>query len=243
MKSAVHLAMKSSKAFEVRAMFSRIAYRYDLLNTLLSFGVDARWRREATEVACERSPHTVLDVATGTADLALMIKRRLPAAEVVGVDFAEPMLMIGRRKARRLRLDIRLEQADGLNLPFEGESFDAVTIAYGLRNFSDYRLGLEEFYRILKPAGRLVVLEFPPPPKGLFGHSLRFYQSKVIPVMGGWVSGSRSAYAYLPSSIREFPNPSILVGMMQAVGFENVTFKLQSFGISALHVGEKKTTT
>ncbi|UCH26149.1 MAG: bifunctional demethylmenaquinone methyltransferase/2-methoxy-6-polyprenyl-1,4-benzoquinol methylase UbiE [Trueperaceae bacterium] len=240
MKRAGQGTVNSRKAPEVRAMFSKIAIRYDLLNALLSFGVDTCWRREATEIACEHSPRKVLDVATGTADLALMMKRRMPSAEVVGVDFAEPMLEVGRSKARRYQLDVKLEHGDGLNLPFSAESFDVVTIAYGLRNFADIRLGLREFYRVLKPAGRLVVLEFPRPPRGLFGYALRVYHFRVIPFIGGWISGDRSAYAYLPSSIREFPDPRTLVGMMRAVGFDRVTYKLQSFGISALHVAEKR---
>lgn len=227
------------KAGAVQEMFGAIAGRYDLLNALLSFGIDRAWRREAARVALEHDPERVLDVATGTADLALALKARAPAAEVVGVDFSEPMLAIGRRKAAARGLDVRLERGDGLELPFEDASFDAVTIAYGLRNFADLERGLREFHRVLRPGGRLCVLEFPPPPEGAFGELFRFYFTRVLPLVGGAVSGRRSAYAYLPESVLAFPRPAELAATMQRAGFRDVRHKLQAFGVSALHVGER----
>ena len=134
---------------------------------------------------------------------------------------------------------MKLEQGDGLALPYEDDSFDALTIAYGLRNFADYGKGLSEFYRVLKPGGRLVVLEFPPPPEGVFGQLFRFYFLKVVPVLGGLLSGRRSAYTYLPDSVLKFPKPAELATMMEAAGFRNVSYTLQTFGVSALHVGDK----
>ncbi len=230
-----------AKASQVHDMFRDIAARYDLLNTLLSLGIDRRWRAEATQEALEGAPERVLDVATGTADLALSIKRARPQAEVVGVDFVEAMLERGRTKAAKQNLDVTLLQGDGLALPFDAVSFDAVTIAYGLRNFADYAGGLREFYRVLRPGGRLVVLEFPPPPEGPLGQAFRAYFLKVLPVIGGAVSGRRGAYSYLPDSVLKFPKPDSLARMMQDAGFGGVRYRLQTFGISALHIGTKPT--
>ena len=222
-------------------MFRDIAARYDLLNALLSLGVDRQWRAEATREALADGPGRVLDVATGTADLALSIKRARPEAEVVGVDFVEAMLERGRMKAAKQNLDVTLLRGDGLALPFDEASFDVVTIAYGLRNFADYARGLREFHRVLKPGGRLVVLEFPPPPEGPLGRVFRAYFLKILPVVGGAISGRRSAYSYLPDSVLKFPKPDSLARMMQDVGFGGVRYRLQTFGISALHIGIKPT--
>ncbi len=235
-------AQEQDKALAVRQMFNAIAGRYDLLNHLLSLGMDRRWRLEATDVAFEElegQPARVLDVATGTGDLALLLKQRHGEADITGVDFAEQMLTLARRKAAREHLEVHFQEADGSALPFPEGSFDAVTIAYGLRNFADYRQGLRECCRVLAPGGRLVVLEFPPPPKGFFGRLFRFYFLRVLPIVGGLISGKRGAYAYLPASVIRFPVPPALASMMREVGFVGVRYKLQTLGISALHTGEK----
>ncbi|MDF1521898.1 MAG: bifunctional demethylmenaquinone methyltransferase/2-methoxy-6-polyprenyl-1,4-benzoquinol methylase UbiE [Trueperaceae bacterium] len=226
------------KGSEVRAMFDAIAPRYDVLNAVLSLGVDRGWRRQAVAAALAHGPADVLDVATGTADLAIALRRARPEARVVGVDFAEAMLAVGRVKAARQGVDVRLEVGDGTALPYADASFDAVTIAYGLRNFADVDAGLREIRRVLRPGGRLVVLEFPPPPRGAFGRLFRFYFTRVVPVLGGWVSGRRSAYAYLPASVLAFPEPEALAERMRAAGFQNVSFRLQTLGVSALHRGD-----
>ncbi|MBS3966608.1 MAG: bifunctional demethylmenaquinone methyltransferase/2-methoxy-6-polyprenyl-1,4-benzoquinol methylase UbiE [Truepera sp.] len=228
----------NDKAASVRAMFGAIARRYDLLNRLLSLGLDRYWRLEAAQVALEKQPQRILDVATGTADLALWLKRYRPEAEVVGVDFVPAMLELARRKAAQQGLAVRLEEGDGLNLPYPNESFDVLTIAYGLRNFADYQRGLSEFYRVLRPGGRLVVLEFPPP-EGAFGRLFGLYFRRVLPLIGGLVSGRRSAYRYLPDSVLQFPQPQALAAMLYQAGFNQVRYKLQSFGVSAIHVGER----
>lgn len=220
-------------------MFGSIAARYDLLNRVLSLGVDGAWRRAAVREAAMVSPADVLDVATGTADLALALKRALPRARVVGVDFAEPMLAVGRRKAERRGLDVSLEEGDGTSLRFSDAGFDVVTIAYGLRNFDDVDRGLHEFHRVLRPGGKLIVLEFPPPPSGPLGRAFRFYFQRVLPVVGGVVSGERDAYAYLPRSVLAFPPPDRLAARILDAGFASVRYKLQTFGISALHVARK----
>ncbi|HEX7004468.1 MAG TPA: bifunctional demethylmenaquinone methyltransferase/2-methoxy-6-polyprenyl-1,4-benzoquinol methylase UbiE [Trueperaceae bacterium] len=227
------------KGARVREMFSRIAGRYDLLNTLLSLGIDGIWRREAAEVALEDGATTILDAATGTGALALTMKRLAPDAAVVGLDFAEPMLELAGRKASDRGLDLQLIQGDVMQLPFEDDSFDSVTIAYGLRNLSDWSAGLSELRRVLRPGGRLVILEFPPPPEGVLGQAFRFYFLNVLPLVGGLISGSRQAYDYLPSSVLAFPRPPELAGLMQSVGFGAVRYRLQSYGVSAIFTGVK----
>lgn len=219
-------------------MFGEIAHRYDLLNRVLSLGFDRGWRRELVAAVSTGAPRRVLDVATGTADLAIALKRQLPGSEVIGVDVSDPMLDIGRLKVERSGLEVELDWADGMDLAFPDQSFDAVTIAYGLRNFSDRRRGLAEFRRVLRPAGRLAVLEFPPLPSHGLGRLLRLYCFGVVPFVGGLISGRGSAYRYLPSSVETFPPPPELRRMMSEVGFVNVSSRLQTFGISALHLGD-----
>lgn len=227
-------------------MFSDIAPTYDLLNRLLSFGVDQRWRVEATRAVLQpfagASGVRVLDVASGTGDLTLALKRARPDAEVIGADFAEPMLELARTKAAKQGLDISFLVADGTDLPFDDAQFDAVTIAYGLRNFADPAAGLREFRRVLKPGGRLAVLEFPPPPEGIFGSVFRFYFRRLLPQLGGLISGKRSAYAYLPESVFAFFQPDELDERLREAGFGAVTHRLQTFGVSALHVADVPST-
>lgn len=227
-------------------MFSEIAPTYDLLNSVLSLGVDASWRRQAAAAALSRRDslsargcgrYEVLDVATGTGKLAFALKRMCQGCRVVGVDFAEPMLDVARQAAGRSDLDVEFAVADGTALPYDGGSFDAVTIAYGLRNFADPDAGLREFRRVLRPGGSLVVLEFPPPRPGLVGRLFRWYFTRVLPRLGGAVSGRRSAYAYLPESVLNFFTPEALAERMHSAGFVAVTYRMQTFGISALHVG------
>lgn len=221
-------------------MFSAIAGRYDLLNSVLSLGVDRGWRREAARLALRHHPSAVLDAATGTGELALLMKRMRPATRVLGVDFAAPMLEIARRKAGERRLEIELLEADVLALPFPEGSFGAVTIAYGLRNLANLEAGLAELRRVLEPGGLLVIVEFPPPREDAFGRLFRFYFRHVLPRIGGWISGSRSAYEYLPTSVLAFPRPPELAALVQETGFAGVRYRLQSHGVSAIVVGEKK---
>lgn len=226
------------KAKRVRRMFSEIAPRYDLLNRLLSFGADLRWRRRAVGLALERRPARILDLATGTGDLALLLKQTAPGAEVVGADFAPPMLELARKKARERGLAVRFLEADALALPFPEGAFDAITIAFGFRNFADYRRALGELHRVLAPGGRLVILEFPPPPKGAFGLVYRVYFQRFLPLLGGLISGNFGAYRYLPESVEAFPPPEALKALMEEAGF-SVRYELLTFGVAAIHVGDK----
>jgi len=230
-------ASPEEKATRVRRMFSEIAPRYDLLNRLLSLGADLRWRRRAVALALEKGPRRILDLATGTGDLALLLKASAPEAEVVGADFAPPMLEIARKKASARGLSVAFQEADALALPFPDGSFDAVTIAFGFRNFADYRKALAELRRVLAPGGRLVILEFPPPPKGAFGLVYRVYFQRVLPFLGGLISGSFGAYRYLPESVEAFPPPEALKALMEEAGF-SVRYELLTFGVAAVHVGD-----
>ncbi|WP_293178877.1 bifunctional demethylmenaquinone methyltransferase/2-methoxy-6-polyprenyl-1,4-benzoquinol methylase UbiE [Oceanithermus sp.] len=228
-----------AKARAVREMFGEIAPRYDLLNRLLSGGVDQRWRRLAVRLATEKAPRRILDVATGTGDVALLLKRARPEAEVVGGDFTPQMLELARAKAERAGVDVRFVEADALALPFADASFDAITVAFGFRNFADYGRGLAEFQRVLAPGGRAVILEFPPPPKGFLGRAYRFYFWRLLPWIGGVISGKPEAYRYLPSSVERFPEPERLAEMMHAAGFAEVRWRRLTGGIAAVHVGDK----
>ena len=222
-------------------MFAGIATRYDLLNHLLSGNVDRRWRRLVAEKLRPAlgADSTVLDVACGTGDLALVIAEAC-GARVVGVDFCRPMLDIAARKSSEMSRTIPFVEGDALRLPFADEKFDAATIAFGLRNLSDVAGGLGELRRILKPGGRLVVLEFSRPVVPGFRALFQFYFSRVLPRVGGLVSGSRGAYEYLPDSVSKFPDQARLASLMKEVGFENVDYRNLTGGIAALHSGTRR---
>lgn len=221
-------------------MFSGIARRYDLLNHLLSGNVDKRWRRK-TASALESSlveGARVLDVACGTGDLSLVLAEA-GRARVVGLDFCRPMLEIARRKADEGSRGIPFVEGDALRLPFADETFDAATIAFGLRNLAGVADGLRELRRILKPGGRLAVLEFSSPVVPGFRALFRFYFTRVLPRIGGLVSGSRGAYEYLPDSVTRFPDQKRLAELMRSEGFEGVEYSNLTGGIAALHTGTR----
>ncbi|MEP7212109.1 MAG: bifunctional demethylmenaquinone methyltransferase/2-methoxy-6-polyprenyl-1,4-benzoquinol methylase UbiE [Acidobacteriota bacterium] len=225
----------------VRDMFSGIASRYDLLNHVLSINIDKRWRRLVRKQLAgvlDRSDATILDVACGTGDLSIELKRGAKA-RVIGSDFCRPMLSLAGRKSNELGLKIPYVEGDALNLPFVDAHFDALTIAFGLRNLASFADGLKELHRVLKPGGKLVILEFSSPVIPGFRGLFRFYFTHVLPRIGGMVSGSRGAYEYLPDSVSKFPDQKALAKMMSETGFDSVAYTNLTGGIAAIHSGTK----
>jgi len=225
----------------VERMFSAIAPRYDFLNRLLSAGRDRYWRREAIRVTALPPRGRLLDICTGTADVALEAARQFPDAHIVGVDFSRPMISLGLAKVERANLASRisLQVAPAEALPFPDGSFDAATVAFGLRNVPDRLRGLREMHRVLRPAGHAVILEFTTPPSPLFRRVYLWYFHRVLPWIGRVVSGHSSAYSYLPASVADFPDPDGLTAWMQESGFHHVSYRLLTGGIVAIHVGRK----
>ena len=225
----------------VREMFSGIAKKYDFLNHFLSVNTDKRWRRlvkKKLEDVLSDENATVLDVACGTGDLSVELQTNAKA-KVIGTDFCRPMLAVAKNKNPKNKLSIPYLEADGMNLSFADNSFDAVTIAFGLRNFSNWRDGLIELHRILKTGGKLAILEFSTPIVPGFKQIFNLYFTQVLPRIGGAVSGSRGAYEYLPDSVSRFPDQKNLAKMMREVGFETVEYKNLTGGIAAIHTGIK----
>jgi demethylmenaquinone methyltransferase/2-methoxy-6-polyprenyl-1,4-benzoquinol methylase len=219
-------------------MFDSIAGRYDLLNRILSAGVDRGWRVAAAKEVLGNNPKDILDVATGTGDFAIAIKRLSPQSKVTGSDFAAKMLEIAREKAKKLNLEMPFEQGDALRLPYADASFDSLSCAFGFRNFADFKKGLQEFHRVLRPGGRAVILEFPPPPENLLGKVYGLYFRTILPFIGGLISGRPEAYRYLPESVIAFPKPEVLAALMNSVGFET-RYRILTGGLAAIHVGIK----
>jgi demethylmenaquinone methyltransferase/2-methoxy-6-polyprenyl-1,4-benzoquinol methylase len=225
-------------AGRVREMFSGIAKRYDLLNHLLSGNVDKRWRRIVAIRVREKlssSNSRILDVACGTGDLSLTLFETT-GARVVGADFCRPMLEIAAGKTSD---QLPLIEGDALALPFRDGTFEVVTIAFGLRNLASVEGGLAELRRVLKPGGWVAVLEFSRPANAILRPLFGLYFTKVLPLMGGLISGSRRAYSYLPASVQKFPDQQQLSLLMQRAGFDQVQFENLTGGIAALHMGRR----
>jgi len=224
----------------VKSMFGRIARRYDLANRVLSGGLDIYWRRRLVDAVAGGQPRDVLDLATGSGDVALALGRALsPGARVLGMDFSAPMLDVARAKQARLpgiRARVEFAQGDGLDIALPDAGFDAVTIAFGLRNMADRPRCLSEMRRVLRPGGRLLVLEFSHPRPWL-GPLYGFHLRRTAPLLAGMLTGDRGAYEYLATSIDAFPGPDALSGEIRAAGFSEVTGLPMSFGIVALHSG------
>ncbi|MEA2388322.1 MAG: demethylmenaquinone methyltransferase / 2-methoxy-6-polyprenyl,4-benzoquinol methylase [Thermoleophilaceae bacterium] len=219
---------------QVRAMFDRIARVYDLMNSVMTVGLHHRWRERAADLAALRPGDRALDVATGTGDLAIALKRRVgTGGEVIGSDFAENMLELAREKAG----DVRFEQANALDLPYADGEFDAATVGFGARNFSDLPRGLAEMTRVVRPGGRVVVLELTTPERPPLSWFFRVWFDRLVPLLGR-VAGDSDAYTYLPSSVRRFPNARGLAAAMTAVGLVRVRWVLTAGGIIAIHSGE-----
>lgn len=232
---------ESEHARRVREMFAGIANRYDFLNHFLSANTDARWRSLVAgklRPSLQSRETRVLDVACGTGDLSLAIAEA-SGARVIGTDFCRPMLEIAARKASESTHPVPFVEGDALRLPFSDCSFDAVSIAFGLRNLSSVEGGLKELWRVLKPGGRVAVLEFSRPVVPGFRALFQFYFRRVLPLIGGIISGSRGAYEYLPDSVSRFPDQKKLVLMMSETGFVEVEYQNLTGGIAALHLGTR----
>lgn len=228
---------RSPERSRVARMFSGIAARYDRANRILSLGRDVGWRRRLIERAAPQPGEIVLDVCTGTADLVRDFLNTDPSLEVYGVDFARPMLTVGQAKLRGRASATILLEGDALRLPFADASVDVVSIAFGLRNLTDFRAGIDEMSRVLRPGGRLMILEFAAPPSTLVRALYFPYLRHILPRLGGWVTGDRSAYAYLDETIRAFPAPEAVAHMMAASGLDDVTHEPLAMGVAVLHRG------
>jgi demethylmenaquinone methyltransferase/2-methoxy-6-polyprenyl-1,4-benzoquinol methylase len=227
-----------SKAEGVRAMFTRIARRYDLMNSVMTAGRHHAWRRRVAEAAAAAPPGPVLDLATGTADLALAVRARDPRRFVVGADFSDGMLRVGQAKldARRATR-VRLLVADALSLPFRDGVFACVTSAFLLRNLDDLERGLAEMRRVTTPGGRVVTLDIVRPAAPLWGAVFGACFNRLVPAIGAVVAGDRQAYTYLPQSVERFVTPGALVQMMTKVGLRQVTYRRLGLGTIAVHIG------
>lgn len=221
---------------QVHSMFDRVAGRYDLLNSLMSAGLHHRWRKRAADVAELAPDASVLDVCCGTGDLTLELAGRLsPGGQIVGCDFSEPMLDLAREKAaERGAAGVRFEWADALSLPYDDDRFDTVTVGFGLRNFADWDKGLREMARVLKPNGKLVILEFTKPTRPPFSTFYSLWFDRLAPVLGK-LSDNPEAYAYLTESLKTFPGPRELAERMDTAGFQRIRYKILAGGIVTIH--------
>lgn len=230
-----------SKREQVEHMFDAISPKYDLLNRLFSMGVDQGWRRKVIRLVAQEPVGHLLDVATGTADLAIMAAKRKAAERITGVDISEGMLAHGREKVKAQKLDDRvtLVRGDSAALPFSDASFDAITVAFGVRNFEDLERGITDMVRVLKPNGRLFVLEFSKPRTALTGGLFRFYFHRVMPFVGKLVSRDSAAYTYLPRSVDAFPDGEAFVRILEKCGLREASARPLTGGIATLYSARK----
>jgi len=230
-----------SKKQQVAEMFNHIANRYDFLNHFLSGGVDNFWRRRAIRELVPIHPGTILDIATGTGDLAIMMAKRLRAKKITGIDISPGMLELGRQKINKLNLSscIRLQEGDSEAIDFPADSFDAVTVAFGVRNFQNLEKGLQEMFRVLKPGGKLMILEFSKPERGLFRLLYRTYLRHIASGIGKIISGNADAYKYLHDSVHAFPEGEDFRRILDNIRFTNIYSKKLSLGICSIYCGTK----
>lgn len=226
----------------IAAMFDRISPKYDALNHLLSLNIDKVWRRKTAKAVAKSQPKTILDLATGTADLAIALAKCNPQAHIIGMDISEKMLEIGKEKVSKKGLanQIELRLGDAATLPFESNTFDAVTVAFGVRNFENLEHGLSEIHRVLKPNGQAVILEFSMPERFPVKQLYALYFKHLLPAIGKAVSKDGNAYSYLPLSVEQFPKPKVFLRMLAEKGLENCMAKPLSFGIASLYTSTKK---
>ncbi len=231
---------QSSKREQVEQMFDSIAPKYDFLNRFLSMGIDQIWRKKAINSLKEVNPKQILDVATGTADLAIAALKLNPD-HVTGIDISNQMLQVGRDKisTKHLSGKITLQQADSANLPFEDNKFDAITVAFGVRNFEFLQQGINQMYRVTRKGGKLAVLEFSKPKSLPFKQLYNFYFKYILPGWGGLISKSKTAYTYLPESVEHFPEGEQFAAYLKNAGYTNVKIKPLTFGICTLYTAIK----
>ena len=223
----------------VTEMFDNISSRYDFLNHLLSFGIDRRWRRKTSRLVAGQHPLTILDVATGTADLAIRMAKDNPSAQITGIDLSEKMLELGERKVHKKNLSrqIRLETASALEMPFPDNSFDAVAVAFGVRNFDHLETGLREMVRVCRNDGLVAVLEFSHPSNPMVAVPYRWYSKSILPCVGRNVSKHPTAYSYLPASVEAFPSGEAFEAILKQVGLTDIHKKVFNGGIATLYSG------
>jgi len=231
---------QSGKKQQVARMFNSISGNYDFLNHFLSLGIDISWRKKAIKALADLKPKAILDVATGTGDFAIQAMTLSPE-KIIGVDISEGMLAVGKEKMKARGVDqiIDLRYADSENLPFEENKFDAAIVAFGVRNFENLERGLAEMHRVIKPGGKVVILEFSKPRAFPFKHLYHFYFKFVLPKIGRLISRDPAAYTYLPESVQAFPDGEDFIALLNRVGFNQTTCKPLTFGISSLYTGTK----
>lgn len=231
---------EAGKKSQVAQMFNSIAGKYDFLNHFLSAGIDIIWRKKAIKILAREKPSFILDIATGTGDLAFEALKLNPE-KIIGVDISEGMLAVGREKVKKRNLThkIELQLGDSENLVFEANYFDAAMAAFGVRNFENLVKGLSEMHRVLKPGGRIVILEFSKPAGFPFKQVYNFYFKQILPVFGKIISKDNAAYTYLPESVQAFPDGEDFTKILAQVGFKNIEWHSLTFGISSIYTGQK----
>ena len=229
-----------NKKQQVEKMFDTISNNYDGLNRVISFGIDVKWRKKVVALVGEQKPHQVLDIATGTGDLAINLAKT-GANRIIGLDLSEGMLAVGRKKVEKEQLShlIELVQGDSEALPFENDTFDAITVAFGVRNFEDLDKGLSEIYRVLKPGGIFVILETSVPTKFPFKQGYNFYTKNLLPLIGKLFSKDEDAYSYLSESAAAFPYGERFNNILRKVGFTKVEDKPQTLGVATIYSASK----
>lgn len=231
------------KEEQVREMFDNIAPAYDFMNRAMTLGIDRSWRRKAVELLPKGGDTQILDIATGTGDLALLIQRITGSTHIVGIDLSDGMLQVGRRKVADAGLDncIEFMQADSLDMPFSDNSFDAITVAYGVRNFADLEAGYREMLRVLRPGGKVVVLELSTPKGQLTRPLYNIYTRYIIPTLGRLISRDARAYTYLPESIAAVPQADAMTSLMEKAGFVDAHCRQLTFGACSIYSATKPT--
>lgn len=236
-----YLNSNLSKKEQVAHMFDHIARRYDFMNHFISLGIDRAWRKKAARRLLDSRPKMLLDVATGTGDFAITLFHMLRPDKIIGIDISSQMLEIGQKKVRHIGLEgtINLQSGDSETIKFPDNTFDAVTVAFGLRNFEDLEMGLKEMIRVLKPNGKLVALECSSPRHFPAKQLYDFYFRFIVPQIGRWVADSRNAYDYLPRSVRAFPQGENMLRILEKTGFHSAICKTLTFGVCSMYTASK----